>query len=116
MTRIALRAWTLFLFLGACASAAEIPRSEHPRPDPMRPHWANLNGSWEFRFDAMDQGQKEKWFEPGAQGFDRTITVPFGWESELSGIHKVTGVPRVGWYRRTLYVPKDFPKDNRVIL
>ena len=42
-------------------SAAEttIPKPEHPRPDAMRTTWANLNGRWEFRFDANDQGLRD---------------------------------------------------------
>ncbi len=98
------------------ALADDIPRPEHPCPDAVREHWANLNGKWEFRFDAMDVGQKEAWFQPGAEGFDRTIVVPFPWESELSGIHKPTGAPKVGWYRRTFQVPDDFPRDQHVWL
>ncbi len=43
-------------------SAAEttIPKPEHPRPDAMRTTWANLNGRWEFRFDANDQGLRDR--------------------------------------------------------
>lgn len=100
----------------ASASSADTPRPEHPTPDSVRAHWANLNGKWQFRFDAQDEGQKAKWFEPGTGDFDRTIVVPFGWESELSGIHKVKGAPNVGWYRRTFEVPGDFPKGDRVWL
>ena len=97
------------------ASAAGIPRPEHPRPDAVRPHWLNLNGPWEFRFDPGDEGLRARWFEPGAGGFDRQITVPFPWESELSGIHELKG-PKVGWYRRTFEIPADFPKDARTWL
>ncbi len=97
------------------ARAAGIPRPEHPRPDAVRPHWANLNGAWEFRFDPKDEGVAARWFEPGAGGFDRQITVPFPWESELSGIHEIKG-PKVGWYRRTIEVPADFPGDGRTWL
>ena len=82
----------------------------HARP------WANLNGRWEFRFDAKDQGLREGWEKPGAAGYDRTIVVPFPWESELSGIHQIKGAPKVGWYRRRFTVPKDFPPDRRVWL
>ena len=97
------------------ARAAEIPRPEHPRPDAVRSHWSNLNGAWEFRFDAKDEGLAARWFEPGAPGFDRKITVPFPWESELSGIRELKG-PKVGWYRRTFEVPADFPRDGRTWL
>ena len=74
------------LFLNGYVNAQEtsIPRPEHPRPDAMRKHWSNLNGRWEFRFDAQDQGLTEGWEKPGAVGYNQTIVVPFPWESELS--------------------------------
>ncbi|HWE38110.1 MAG TPA: glycoside hydrolase family 2 TIM barrel-domain containing protein [Isosphaeraceae bacterium] len=107
-------AW-LALAWAAAAVAADIPRPEHPTPDAVRPHWANLNGRWGFRFDPRDEGRDARWFEPAAPGFDRTIVVPFPWESELSGVHELKG-PKVGWYRRTFRVPDDFPKGQRVWL
>lgn len=98
------------------AVAVEIPRPEHPTPMAVREHWANLNGTWEFRFDANDQGAKDQWFQPDAKGFDQEIVVPFPWESELSGIHQSKDAPKVGWYRRTFEVPDGFPNDDRVWL
>ncbi len=98
------------------AQEAAIPRPEHPRPDAMRAPWANLNGGWEFRFDAEDRGLREGWEKPGAAGYDRKIVVPFPWESELSGVHEVKGKSKVGWYRRSFRVPKEFPSDRRVWL
>lgn len=95
---------------------AAIPRPEHPRPDAVRPHWANLNGRWQFRFDPKDEGNAASWFEPGAAGFDREIVVPFGWESALSEIHDKSGESKIGWYRRSFTVPASFPKDQRVRL
>lgn len=61
-----------------------IPRPLHPTPDKVREKWVNLNGSWDFSFDLPV--------------FDKEITVPFSWESPLSGI----GEERkgTGWYRR----------------
>ncbi len=92
------------------ADESAIPKPEHPRPDARRPFWANLNGRWEFRFDANDQGTREGWEKPDAPGYDRTIVVPFPWESELSGIHQVKDAPKVGWYRRRFTVPKEFSR------
>ena len=97
------------------ADENKIPRPEHPRPDAARPHWANLNGTWQFRFDPKDEGVKQGWPQPGVAGFDRSIVVPFGWESELSGIRELKG-PKVAWYRREFTVPADFPKTDRVVL
>src|SRR5580698_4241558 len=64
-------------------------RPEHPRPDFERPQWITLNGQWDFGFNDK---------------FGRTITVPFCWESELSGIANKTG-ETTGWYRRTFTIP-----------
>ncbi len=81
-----------------------IPWPEHPRPDFMRPAWVNLNGPWEFCFDPEDVGVKEEWFLPGKHAFDRKITVPFPWESRLSGIGN-TEYKGVAWYRREVTIP-----------
>lgn len=102
------------LGLGGTAAGAEpVPRPEHPTPDAFRAHWMNLNGPWQFRFDPADEGRAGGWSEPKAAGFDQTITVPFGWESELSGIHR-TDARGVAWYRRTFRLPADFPASERV--
>jgi hypothetical protein len=112
-----LRALSLLLFFPLAVHAAEaIPRPEHPRPDRVRGHWLNLNGPWEFRFDAADSGRASGWSEPGAAGFDRRITVPFGWQSPLSGIRETGRDAKVGWYRRNLRVPDTFPAGERVWL
>ncbi len=98
------------------AADAPIPRPEHPRPDAVRAHWANLNGAWEFRFDPIDEGTAQGWEKPGAPGFDRSIVVPFPWQSELSGIHQVKDAPKIGWYRRKFRVSSDFPSGDHVWL
>jgi hypothetical protein len=117
MNRPATRAAGLIALLWTASSlvAAEIPRPEHPRPDAVRAHWLNLNGTWDFRFDPKDEGLAGRWFEVGTGGFDRPIVVPFPWESELSGIRELKG-PKVGWYRRSFEVPADFPNDHRTWL
>jgi hypothetical protein len=70
------------------AGALYAQRPEHPRPDFERPQWITLNGQWDFGFDNK---------------FGRQITVPFCWESELSGIAKKGET--TGWYRRTFTIP-----------
>jgi hypothetical protein len=114
--------YSLVLSLLVCSIAAShagaadvIPRPEHPTPDAVRPHWLNLNGKWEFRFDPKDEGLRQDWSRPGAAGFDRAIVVPFGWESALSGIHD-TKFKGVAWYRRSFRVPADFPAAERLWL
>jgi hypothetical protein len=94
----------------------DIPRPEHPRPDAMRAHWFNLNGRWDFRFDAKDEGLREGWEKPDAPGFVQKIVVPFPWESELSGIQQIHSASKIGWYRRRFTVPGDFRADHRVWL
>ncbi|MEJ2504548.1 MAG: glycoside hydrolase family 2, partial [Gemmatimonadota bacterium] len=87
-----------------------IPLPEHPRPDFMRDPWVNLNGPWQFQFDAGDVGQAEGWQDglPSPQ----EIVVPFPWGSALSG---VTDDAQIGWYARTVRTPADW-SDARVFL
>ena len=66
---------------------ALLPRPEHPRPDFMRPNWINLNGEWQFSYDDDDRGLNEKWYRPG-KTLDRTITVPFCYQCEWSGVNE----------------------------
>jgi len=87
-------------------------RTEYPRPDFVRPLWHNLNGVWEFMFDDDDRGHRERWFADAV--FDRTIDVPFCFQSPLSGIHDESCHDRV-WYRRTIVVPKAF-SGKRILL
>jgi hypothetical protein len=82
----------------------------------VRSHWSNLNGRWEFRFDPNDRGLAEGWEKPGTAGYDRSITVPFPWESKLAGVGPVEGQPKIGWYRRTFNVPAQFPASDRLWL
>ena len=47
-----------------------LPRPEYPRPDRQRSFlqgvdWLNLNGAWEFRFDADDRGRDKRWVRSG---------------------------------------------------
>ena len=63
--------WSTTIF----ASTNKIPLPEHPRPDFQRIEWQNLNGSWDFEFDADDKGLAENWFE-GSKKFSKEINVP----------------------------------------
>ena len=45
-----------------------LPTPEYPRPDRQRSFlqgvdWLNLNGEWEFRFDADDGARDKRWFD-----------------------------------------------------
>ena len=76
-----------------------IPRPEYPRPQFVRDEWENLNGTWDFSFD-----------EPV---FDRKITVPFAFQSEMSGIG-INERHDVVWYRRTFTLPE--LSENRKVM
>jgi len=82
-----------------------VPRPEYPRPQFRRQDWTNLNGEWRFAFDDGDVGLAEGWqnvIAAGLEGspFDRSITVPFSYQSKLSGIGE-TAFHDVVWYART---------------
>ena len=82
-----------------------IPRPEHPRPDLCRESWLCLNGEWDFAFDEACVGESERW--ELRSKLDTKITVPFVYQSELSGIGDRRHSERV-WYHRTLTVPAEF--------
>src|SRR5262245_22047398 len=46
----------VLLLAGVARAEPNIPLPEHPRPDFERAAWVNLNGAWQFRFDAKDEG------------------------------------------------------------
>lgn len=98
-------------FCATSSQASDIPLPEHPRPDFQRAQWMNLNGAWDFRFDAENVGMEKGWAD-GDVKFPLSITVPFPWGSELSG---VDGQADIGWYRRTIRVPSQW-QGNRVFV
>ena len=87
------------------------PLPEHPRPDFQRQHWINLNGQWAFQFDKENEGLDKQWYE-GTIQFEKTITVPFSWGSELSGVEDEGDI---GWYTRQINIPDSW-RDKRVFL
>ncbi len=93
-----------FFLLITVAGFAAVPLPEHPRPDFMRSLWLNLNGEWQFEFDAQNKGVEESWFAAD-KPFAETILVPFPWGSPLS---QVKDEADIGWYRRMITVPPDW--------
>lgn len=91
-----------------------IPRSEHPRPDFMRDTFENLNGEWQFAFDDERIGLKERWYQVG-KTLPLTITVPFAYQTKLSGLGPTDDIHPVIWYRRSFSVPQEM-KGKRVLL
>lgn len=87
-------------------------RQDYPRPQFQRDSWLSLNGEWEFEFDDNQLGDQQKWYEEHA--FTRKITVPFCFQSPLSGIG-TNEFHDVVWYKRELTVPDDL-LGKRLIL
>ncbi len=81
----------------------EILRNELPNPAFAREAWRTLNGQWDFAFDPEDQFQGQ-----GVQkvNFNKTIQVPFCYESALSGINTDMTSKSV-WYRRGFTVTEE---------
>ena len=69
-------------------------------PDPMfrRERWIALDGEWKFSFDDENKGLGEGW-EKGHE-YDSSITVPFAYQCQASGIGDTSYHP-VLWYERT---------------
>jgi hypothetical protein len=88
---------TLFSFF---AFSQMIPLPEHPRPDFERADWKNLNGIWEFKFDASNEGLTSNW-STGNTPFEKTILVPFPWGSNLSGVKDEADI---AWYKREITI------------
>ncbi len=104
--------WRLSAFL-VIGCAAAVPRAEYPEPQFQRERWLSLNGSWEFAFDDANAGLDADWAAAG-KPFGRNITVPYCFESRLSGIGDTAFHPWL-WYRRTVSVPDEW-KGQRVLL
>jgi beta-galactosidase/beta-glucuronidase len=109
----ALAVLVLSLTLPRVAAEEAIPRPEYPQPQFQRSDWLNLNGRWQFEFDDGNAGLAEDW-AGRERRFAREITVPYCFESRLSGIADTSFHPWV-WYRRTFAVPDDW-KGRRVLL
>jgi hypothetical protein len=124
------------------------PRPEYPRPERQRGtieglDWLNLNGPWQFRFDADRRGIEEKWYLPETPEWREQIIVPFCWESlaawgegDTAGNdnyystrvfrhplevtranHRSAERFEVGWYRRGVEIPhSEAWHHKRVIL
>ncbi len=128
--------------------SSSIPRPEYPRPDRQRGQvegidWLNLNGPWQFRFDAERRGTDLRWFDPDGPEWREQIIVPFCWESlaawgegdaagndnyfsrrvfrDPSSVtrenHRSAARFEVGWYRRLVRIPDTDPwRGQRIIL
>jgi beta-galactosidase/beta-glucuronidase len=103
-----------FILLTYCGLyAAAIPRPEYPQPQFQRERWLSLNGAWEFEFDDANAGLDADWAS-ASRKFSRNITVPYCFESRLSGIGDTSFHPWI-WYRRAVTLPAEW-KGQRVLL
>ena len=87
---------------GAIPALADVPRSEHPRPDALRENWLTLNGPWQFEIDDKADGEARGLI--AGKDLGSTIVVPFCPESKLSGVGKTELMKNV-WYRHLFELP-----------
>ncbi len=104
---------TLTLACFALTLAAAVPRPELPQPQFARPDWQTLNGEWEFDFDDANTGLRDNWAVT-KKALTRKITVPYAFETKLSGIGDTSFHPWV-WYRRAVQLPANWA-NRRVLL
>ena len=81
---------------------------EYPRPQLVRDHWLNLNGTWRFRYDDEMRCR----VQDGICEWTHEINVPFAPETALSGIGD-TGFHKAVWYEREFTL---LPNDGHTIL
>jgi beta-galactosidase/beta-glucuronidase len=108
MSQLSLRsaAFGAACLLVPCLLAAVVPRPEYPNPQFERPQWMTLNGAWSFAFDDRDEGLDASWYTHGLPS-SRQITVPYCFESKLSGIGDTSFHP-VAWYQRSVRIPENW--------
>ena len=94
-------------------SATRVPRPEYPRPQFVRAEWMNLNGEWEFAFDDEDRGWLLAWHY--GLPLERRITVPYPYQSELSGVND-KGIHEVVWYARSFEAPDEWRRGRDLLL
>lgn len=87
---------------------------DYPRPQLFREGWKNLNGQWEFAFDDNNVGKREKWYE-NFPNENKIITVPFTYETKLSGIEDASHHENL-WYKRLFEVTESDLCEKRLIL
>ena len=94
------------------AEQPTIPRPEYPRPQFVRDRWLNLNGQWEFAFDDDNKGAELGWQD--GRELPNRITVPFGYQTELSGINDKSVHEHV-WYARSFEVPDEWRNQDLLL-
>ncbi len=87
-------------------------RIEYPNPQRERSHWTSLHGLWNFEFDDLHIGHQKQFMN--RHSLDRTITVPFVFQSELSTIHDLSFHDHM-WYQRHFSIDSNH-QNKQVIL
>lgn len=80
----------------------------------MRDTFLNLNGEWQFAYDDADAGLREGWQRPGT-ALPLRITVPFAYQTRMSGLGPTDEIHPILWYRRGFAVPEEMA-GRRVLL
>ncbi len=89
------------------------PPPDYPHPDFDRSHrWLSLDGAWGFHADPDDRGREDGW-ERGHDPWPERISVPFAWESPLSGVGHAW-LP-IGWYRRSIVRPVEWAGERTIL-
>jgi len=101
------------LLLLSLQGFSQVPRPEFPQPQWERSQWMTLNGPWSFRFDEQDEGLRAAWFRETQRWTDR-ITVPYAWETKLSGI-AVTDFRERAWYQRSFDLPSAWTQRRTLL-
>ncbi|MCL2016379.1 MAG: glycoside hydrolase family 2 [Defluviitaleaceae bacterium] len=91
-----------------------ILREEYPRPQLVRADWLNLNGEWDFAFDDDNIGLQQGWFADFSKVSAKKITVPFAFQTPLSGINDTT-FHDYCWYSTSFELPEKM-KEKQIIL
>ena len=84
----------------AKTSKQEIPLSEYPRPQIVRPDWLCLNGLWDY---AVTKKHEE---HPGE--YTGKIRVPYAVETALSGVGEQLNPDEKLWYRTVFELPENW--------
>lgn len=87
---------------------------EYPRPQMVREHWQNLNGTWQYAITSREKSTPDANAFRAAAG-SNSIIVPFPVESALSGAQKAVAPDQYLWYRREFQAPAR-PQGGRVLL
>jgi beta-galactosidase/beta-glucuronidase len=74
----------------------------------------NLNGEWEFAFDDENRGGRQLGWNYGLP-LEGHITVPYPYQSELSGVND-RSVHEVVWYARSFEVPEEWRRGRDLLL